>query len=478
MKKKIEKNYPGPAVTEPAMPDYGEEIISVIRGNTAPRLTKERLKDYHEKDIAEVLEILSPQDMKKLFRILEADMLSEILEYTEEEDAGRFLNEIDIKKIPLIIENMETDCAVKVLRELNADKRAIIMELLDEKARKNISLASSFSEEEVGSKMTANFILIHSGLTIKQAMSSLIEQAAKNDNIATLFVADERGVFSGAIDLKDLITARQTDKLDALIINSFPYVYAQESLDDCLEELKDYSESSVPVLDNDNRILGVITAQNLIEASDDALGEDYAMLAGLTAQEDLEEPLAQSLKKRLPWLLILLGLGLVVSSVVGVFEQVVAHLSIIIAFQSLVLDMAGNVGTQSLAVTIRVLSSEGLSFRQKLSLVGKEMKVGLVNGSILGILSTVFVGLFIFLAKGESIGFSYAVSGCIGLSLMLSMLCASASGTLIPMLFKKINIDPAVASGPLITTVNDLVAVVYYYGLSWIFLLNLMYFGA
>ena len=223
-----------------AMPEYGEEIIAVIHSNMAPLLMKEKLEDYHEKDIAEVLECLSLQDRRKLYRILDADMLSEVLEYADEDDAGRYLNEIDIKKIPRIIENMETDSAVAVLRELDADKRAIIMELLDDKARANISLASSFTEDEVGSKMTANFIVIRSSCTIKQAMSSLIEQAARNDNIATLFVTDEDGVFMGAVDLKDLITARQDDSLDALVISSFPYVYALESLDDCLEELKDY----------------------------------------------------------------------------------------------------------------------------------------------------------------------------------------------------------------------------------------------
>lgn len=208
--------------------------------------------------------------------------------------------------------------------------------------------------------------------------------------------------------------------------------------------------------------------------SDDEIGEDYAMLAGLTAEEDLSEPLKESMKKRLPWLLVLLGLGLLVSGVVGVFERVVSQLTLIMAFQSLILDMAGNVGTQSLAVTIRVLTDENLTFRQKTHLVSKEMKVGLCNGLILGVLSFLFVGLYIMLFKGKEVVFSFAVSGCIGVSLVLAMLISSAVGTLIPLFFKRIKIDPAVASGPLITTVNDLVAVVAYYGLSWLLLINVL----
>ena len=312
-------------------------------------------------------------------------------------------------------------------------------------------------------------------MTIKQAMNELIRQAEENDNIATLFVVDDADVFCGAVDLKDLITARSSRPLEELIAASFPYVYANEQTADCIEKLKDYSENIIPVLDDSNKLLGVITAQNIIEAVDDEMGEDYARFAGLTAEEDLNETLTQSMKKRMPWLLILLGLGIAVSTVVGVFEKVGAQLTLIMAFQSLILDMAGNVGTQSLAVTIRVLTDENLSARQKCRLVYKEMRVGLFNGMLLGAISFPLIGLYIMVFKHKTLVFAFSVSSCIGVSLVLAMLVSSAVGTLIPLFFKKIKVDPAVASGPLITTVNDLVAVVAYYGLSWVFLLNMLH---
>ncbi len=128
-------------------------------------------------------------------------------------------------------------------------------------------------------------------------MSSLIRQAAKNDNISTIFVVSSQQKFYGAIDLKDLIIARQDHPLEELVVTSYPYVYAEEEIDECIERLKDYSEDSVPVLDNDNRLLGVITSSSIIELVDDEMGEDYAKLAGLTAEEDLKEPLKESMKK-------------------------------------------------------------------------------------------------------------------------------------------------------------------------------------
>ena len=233
----------------------------------------------------------------------------------------------------------------------------------------------------------------------------------------------------------------------------------------------------MPVLDNGNKFLGIITAQSVIEVVDDEMGEDYAKLAGLTAEEDLKEPLLRSMQKRLPWLFALLGLGILVSTVVGAFEAVVQSLTMIMAFQSLILDMAGNVGTQSLAVTIRVLMDENLTFGQKMHLVLKESRVGFFNGLLLGGISVIFVGLYIALFKHKDFLFAFSVSGCIGISLVVAMVISSTVGTLIPLFFKKIKVDPAVASGPLITTINDLVAVVTYYGLSWVLLINWLQLG-
>ena len=468
-----EQNTPMPE-TAASLPNYEGEILAILRGNDAPRIMLEKLEDYHGNDLAQTIGQLGLQERHKLYRIARADMIAEIFEYLDEEQAGNYLNEMDLPKAAAVVADLETDTAADVLHLLPKDKRTTLIELLPEEIRSEIRLIASFDEDEIGSRMTTNCIIIRDDLSVKQAMTELVRQAKENDNITTLFVTDETGGFYGALDLKELITADAATPLTDLIQTSFPYVYAHESIDDCIERLKDYSEDSIPVLDNANRLLGVITARNIIEVVDDEMGEDYARLAGLTAEEDLKEPLLESMKKRLPWLLILLGLGMLVSTVVGAFEKVVASLTLIMAFQSLILDMAGNVGTQSLAVTIRVLMDENLTGAQKLRLVGKEMRVGLSNGLILGLISFVFVGVYIMLFKQKPPVFSFAVSACIGVSLLMAMLISSMVGTIIPIFFKKIKIDPAVASGPLITTINDLVAAVTYYGMSWLLLLQVL----
>ncbi len=283
-------------------------------------------------------------------------------------------------------------------------------------------------------------------LPSKRAMSELVHQAAENDNISTIYVVDSYEIFYGAIDLKDLIIAREGTDLKSIMTCSYPYIYARASIEECIPQLMDYSEDSIPVLDNENKLIGVITARDLVEVVGDELNEDYAKFAGLSSEEDLEEPIFLSVKKRLP---------------------------VIMCFQSLILDMAGNVGTQSLAVAIRVLMDKQLAGKQKISLILKESRVGLTNGVILGALSFLVIGGYLLL-KGNAPTFSFAVSGCLGAAMILAMVISSLSGTVIPIFFQKIGVDPAVASGPLITTVNDLVAVISYYGLSWIILINIL----
>lgn len=445
-------------------PNYEERIAQVVRGNLTPKIMREQLLTYHENDIAAAMDLLKKEDRYRLYSVLSPETLADVLEYSER--INEYVGELNLRKRAEVLAHLEPSVAVDYLQEVEKGERAAIIDLMPDDAKQEISLLSSFDEDEIGSRMTTNFVMIHMGISVRQAMRELVEQAADNDNISTIYVADDDGIFAGAIDLKSLIIAREGTELDSIIMTSYPYVYANELIEDCIERIKDYSEDSIPVLDQENRLKGVLTAQDVAELIDDEMGEDYARLAGLTAEEDLQEPLSMSIVKRLPWLLVLLGLGLVVSSVVGLFEAVAAGLTIIVAFQSLILDMAGNVGTQSLAVTIRVLMDDQCTGQQKLYLVAKEAKIGLCNGLILGSLSILFIGLYLFLIKGEAAHFAFSISLCAGVALALSMSLSSISGTTIPILFKGLGVDPAVASGPLITTVNDLIAVVTYYGLA------------
>ncbi len=454
-------------------PIFAEEIVKIIRSSPSMEEMREQLRDYHDNDIAQSLKFLNRAERNLLYSALDAEWLAEIISYIDE--PAEYVDEIGIDKLAAIINEMDADDAVDLWESIDESVKVKLRPMINDQTKTAILLINSYRDDEIGSLITTNYICIHQNLTIRQAMHELVRQAGDNDNIATIYVVDARNRFCGAIDLKDLIVARETVPLDSIISYAYPYLLDHEKISDSIEKIKDYAEDSLPVLNKDKKIIGIITAQDVVEAVDDELGEDYAKLAGLSAEEDLNETITESIKKRLPWLIILLFLGMGVSTVVGAFEGVVAVLPVVICFQSLILDMAGNVGTQSLAVTIRVLMDENLSAKDKLHLIGKEMKVGSCNGALLGVMALVFLGVYVVLFKGYSIANAFLISGCVGLSLLVAIVISSLIGTLVPMLFHKIKVDPAVASGPLITTVNDLVAVVTYYGLAWIFLVNIFH---
>lgn len=450
------------------------ELARIVRSSKCTDEQAARaLHDAHERDIAASLELLDTHQRAKLYRLIGAERLGDVFAYVS--DAGKYLRELPQEQAADIVEAMDADDAVDALETVSPELRSALMEKLDPESQHDIRLICSYQPDEIGSAMSTNFVSISRHLSVKQAMRALVAQAEENDNISTLFVNDDDGSFYGAIDLKDLIVAREETALDSLISRNFPTVLAHEHTEECLDRLRSYAEDSIPVLGEKRRVIGVITTDDIVEAVDDAMGDDYAKLGGLTGEEDLHEPLKTSLKKRMPWLIILLFLGMGVSSVVGLFEAVVSQVALIVCFQSLILDMAGNVGTQSLAVTIRVLMDEKLTARQKFDLVLKEMRVGFFSGLMLGALTLVFIGLYVWLFKGKPLPYALCISGCAGAALVLSMVLSSLVGTVIPIFFKKVHIDPAVASGPLITTVNDLVAVVTYYGLAYLFFFQIFH---
>ncbi len=465
-----EKRVPEDEDASGQKPDFRGELLEIINSTASDAEKREKLDNYHDNDIAAVMTELTPEKRRSLYRIFGVERMSDIFAYID--DVEDYIAELDNEKAADIIEQMDADDAIDVLDELDDDQREAIINLMDDEAQKDINLIDSYSDDLIGSKMTTNFIAVGRNYTIKQAMNALIGQAADNDNITTIYALNEDETFFGAIELRDLIIARAGTPLIDIISTSYPFVYAGEEISECIEDLKDYSEDSIPVLDSDNKLIGVITATDIIEVVDDEMGEDYAKLAGLSEESDMNESVFTGVKKRLPWLVVLLGLSLVVSTVVGVFEQVIAGLTLLVSFQSLILGMSGNVGTQSLAVTIRVLMDENLKFNEKLSLVFKEVRIGAMNGFVLGLASTAVIGCYICFGKGVVPQTAFLISGCVGFALMMAMLISSAVGTAVPMIIKSLHFDPAVASGPLITTVNDLVAVTVYYGISWLLLLQ------
>ena len=328
----------------------------------------------------------------------------------------------------------------------------------------------SYSRDEFGSRLSTDFIQIDRRSTIKEAMKILISKAAKNDNVYILFVTEEDGSLYGSVRLKDLIRAREGESFESLVAKNVFYLFDTDIIREKIRYLRESEEELIPILSSQSgRILGVIDAHDITDILDEELGNDYAKLAALTGEEEEEnESFSKSMKKRIPWLIILLFLGLIVSAAVSIFEKVVNELPMIVAFQSLILGMAGNVGTQSLAVTVRSLGDKkDLGLRQQLSLIFKETKIAFLNGAVISAVSFITVAVYMLTLERYDQVFVLPTAACVGAAMCLSMMISGFTGTAIPITLYRLDADPAVASGPLITTINDLAAVISYYGFAF-----------
>lgn len=454
---------------------YQGELLQVIQSDLSKQEILERLENYHFSDIADALEQTATEKRLYIYSVLGLEKTAEIFsfyEYVED-----YIKELSPEYAADLLECMHSDDAVAMLNKLDEDDKDKLIDLMEEDAQESIKKIDSYSEEMLGSYMTDNYISILNTPSIKTAMAEMIRKAGECDNIFTLYVINNDNQYIGAVTLKDLITSRKEDDFTRLIMTSYPFFYDDELMSKCIDRMKDYGESSLPVLNRKHEIVGVVTSDDIIEATEDEFEEDYAKFGGLTEEETVEEPVRLSIKKRIPWLIVLLFLGLLVSSVIGVFEAVIATIPVIVFFQSMILDMAGNVGTQSLAVTIRNLwdnPSEEEKKRQRKS-VFKELKIGFINGILIGAVSFVVVLAYLAITQQEIItgnGYLFTdtllVGGIIGVSMLVALTLSSVVGTVFPILLSKMRIDPAVASGPFITTINDIVSVIVYYGLTFL----------
>ena len=442
-------------------------ILDLIRSNLSAEELRTALEDYHDYDIASILGALTREERDRLLAAIGHEAAAGIVAYLD--GAAAYLAEIEPDAVADILESMDADDALEVLDDLDERVREEILALIeDEEVKEDIQLLDSYPDDVFGSRMSTNYVSITRGLSVKEAMRALVSLAAENNNIHKIFVTQEDGTFYGAIDLTELIVARSTDDLEQLIYTAFPYVLDNQEISSSIEQVKGYSEPLLPVLTHgEKKLIGVITSSDVAELVEETVGDDYAKLAALGSEEQEGEGLLASLKKRVPWLIILLFLGLGVSAVVSAFEGVVAKLPMIVAFQSLILGMAGNVGTQSLAVTVRALGTDTpLTFGGRARMILKETRVALLNGLAVGAISfAVVTGFLLFDASGVAL--ALPVAGCVGVAMCFAMTISGFTGALIPISLHRFGIDPAVASGPLITTVNDLVAVVSYYGLAF-----------
>lgn len=420
-----------------------------------------KFNDIHPYDQANFFMNQNYDNRMKMYSYLSPVEVADLMEHIELENVEPYFSEMDPQFASMILGKLPTDDAVDILNEMEKDKVASFLTIMDKEEADEIKELLHYEEKTAGSIMTTEFVAINKSFTVKETMNQLKIEAPDAETIYYLYIVDENKHLVGVISLRDLIIAADDDIVSEHMNENVVSVSVGMDQEDVAQMIMDYDFLAVPVIDFQEHLLGIITVDDILDVVDEEASEDYSKLAAVSDVHRIEDSPFSAAKKRLPWLIILLFLGLFTASLIGQFESTLEQVAILAIFMPLIAGMAGNTGTQSLAVAVRGIATGEFENRGKLKLMIKETSTGLIIGTVCGL--TIMV--VIYLWKGELfLGF------LVGISLLATLTIATLSGSIIPLVMDKFKIDPAVASGPFITTINDLISISIYFGIATAFL--------
>lgn len=460
--------------------DYENEIENLILKNIDNPNLETLLEEFHFYDISLVLIEMDDEIIKSFFKTVSNDYASEIFEYLDEVEAKHIVDVIGDNLAARIIHEMDLDDAVDLLKNLEKTGMRILRQINPER-RKELLQIMLYEEDEIGAYLTDSFILLNADLSVKEAMKVVTNRAHEVDYISIIYCIDANEVLLGYIKLKDLIVARANEILRDIIKERFPKVYPSDDKEYVAKLMQDTSESSIPVINEEGKIEGIITHDDIMDIISLAAEEDYTKFAGLGEVDiDIETiTLRKSVKARLPWLTILLFLSMITSIILSLFEGnftgsdnakiLAARLAV---YLPLILDMSGNTGTQSLAVMIRYLTKNQEQEKRKIKKhLYREFKTGIFQGLLMGFLVMVMIISTTYITHNEISDKNWIYAIVTSASICLALIISTTLGAVIPFIMDRLKIDPAVASGPFITTISDIITLTVYYTISLLILL-------
>lgn len=445
---------------------YDEEQLIESLEKEDVTLFREGFLQLHPYDQAIFYKKVGKSLRRVMYHYLSPKELAEIFELSEIDDDHykEFLQEMDATYAADMFANMFADNAVDVLNELDKSQVVSYLTLMDQEAAEEIKALLHYEEFTAGSIMTTEYVVIPQDSTVRSAMTILRNAAPDAETIYYIFVVDDDERLTGVVSLRDLIIADEDTLIHTIANERVVSVLVSEDQENVARMIKDYNFLAVPVVDFQQHMLGIITVDDIIDVLDEEASDDYSKLAAVSDMNTFDKNSFSAAKKRLPWLLTLLVLGMLTANLIGVFEETIAQVALLAAFMPLIAGTAGNSGTQALAVAVRGIATRDIEEESKFKLLLREAGTGLVTGSICAI----FVVGLIYVWKQE-----FLLGLLVGAAILVSIFVATISGSFIPLFMHKMKIDPAVASGPFITTLNDLISTLIYLGLATAFISNL-----
>jgi len=436
--------------------DYLEKVVQLIANKDRIAL-RQLLKDIHFADIAELLEELNSEEATYLIKSLESEITSEALMELDEDDREKILNRLSPIEIAKEIEKMDTDDAADVVAELDDHiQKKVIEKIEDEEHASDIVELLTYEEDTAGALMAKELVKVNETWTVASCVIEMRKQAENVTRVHSIYVTDEDDKLKGRLSLKDLLTASTKTHISDVYISKVDYVSVDTKDEEVAKIMQKYDLEAIPVVDQKGVLVGRITIDDIVDFIKEEAEKDYQLAAGISQDVEADDNIYELTKARLPWLVLGLFGGLGSVYILQGFDEALSSYPILFFFTPLIAAMAGNVGVQSSAIIVQGLANDVVKGSMFHRLI-KEVGLALINGSILGLLVVLF---------GVFVGQDFIVSITIALSMLSVIIIASLIGTFVPIILDRKGIDPAIATGPFITTSNDIFGIFLFFHIA------------
>jgi len=429
-----------------------EQLIAKKDGNAL----KETLHDIHFADIAELLEELKAEEAAYLIKSLESEITSEALMELDEDDREKILSRLSPKEIAKEIEEMDTDDAADVVAELDDHiQQKVIERIEDEEHASDIAELLTYDEDTAGALMAKELVQVKETWTVAGCVREMRRQAENVTRVHSIYVTDKDGKLKGRLSLKDLLTAPTKTHISEIYIPKVDYVTVATEDEEVARIMHKYDLEAIPVVDEEGVLVGRITIDDIVDFIKEEAEKDYQLAAGISQDVEADDSILELTKARLPWLILGLFGGLASVFILEDFESIMQNprIKALFYFTPLIAAMAGNVGVQSSAIIVQGLANDVVK-GSLLNRLLKEVGLSLINGTVLGILVVIF---------GFIMNYDLDFSITIAVSMLSVIIIAALIGTFVPIILDKKGIDPAIATGPFITTSNDIFGIFLFF---------------
>lgn len=433
-----------------------EEIEQLIGSQEDVQLVA-LLDEVHYADVAEIINELAAEEATYLIKLLESDKTSDVLTEVDDDLREAILGNLSSKEIAEELEELDTDDAVDIIAELSEERQQeVISNIEDEGHKEEIKELLKYAEDTAGGLMAKELVKVYDTWTVAGCLRRIRGQAEEVTRVHSVYVVNKQEMLVGRLSLKDLIVAKNEQKIAEIYISNVDYVNVEDNVEDVAKVMSKYDLEAIPVVNENKTLLGRITIDDIVDVLKEEADKDYQLAAGITQDVEANDSILELTRARLPWLFLGLVGGIGAFLIMEGFQEAFNKYAVLFFFTPLIAAMAGNVGVQSSAIIVQGLANDDVKGSINSRLI-KEMLLAALNGFILAL----FLFLFVWVTKGE-LNTAFAISA----SLVVVIIVAGLIGTFVPLFLNKQGIDPAIATGPFITTSNDIFGILIYFWIA------------